>query len=162
MNAWVYHTARRAAEADALVAKLRASREFALVIPANTRYYQGEIHKGCVVFHDGSRRDLVWAHEREGVELRQFTGATMDVETGPGHEVLAQVIGVPQPLPEGKVTDPPEPIGPPPPVDPEQQGEWVEKNGMWFTAYRNGQKIGTAKRSEDEAWAFLGGRPPEK
>lgn len=160
MDAWVYHSARRHAEADELVARLRASGEFATVIPANSRYYNGEIHRGCVVYHDDSRRDLVWAHERHGVELRQFAGREMGSEVRVDPEDLAQVVGVTQPLPAARVTDPPAEIARE--VPEEQRGEWVEQKGMWFTAFRNGQKVGKAQRSEDEAWALLGGRPPEK
>lgn len=150
MDAWVYHTAGRRLEADALVAELRASRQFEFVRPANSRYYKGEIHKGDVVYHDGSRRDLVWAHEREGVDVRQFTGQEMDVES------RAPTVPAVPPILEPKVERreaTPEAAGVP------AEGDAVVQSGMWFTAYRNGQKVGKAQRSEDEAWALLGGRP---
>lgn len=140
MDAWVYHTAGRQAEADKLVAELRAGPDFGGVQQANSRYYRGEIHKGCVVYHDGSRRDLVWAHEREGVELRQFAGQPMDVESR-------------EPAP------PTSPTMEASPRDPEKGRDRVEQSGQWFTAYRDDQKVGKAQRSEDEAWALLGGRP---
>lgn len=147
MDAWVYHTAGRQAEADALIDRLRASGDHAAVIPANSRYYRGEIHRGCVVYHDGSRRDLVWAHEREGVELRQFAGTPMEE----GHALLPPLPPAPtQPTTESTAVSPTQ----------TEVGDRVEQSGQWFTAYRNGQKLGKAQRSEDEAWALLGGRTP--
>ena len=76
MNAWVYHGRTHRAAAEALVQELRASKRFPLVVAASSRFYQGEVHKGDVVYHDGSRRDLAWINERAGVECRQFAGSS--------------------------------------------------------------------------------------
>lgn len=132
MDAWVYHGRSTREQANALISKLRAGKDFALVIPASSRHYKGEIHRGAVVFHDGSRRDLVWANARSGVECRQFAGSEMDIETAPVHE----------PAPE---VSPAEPVR-----------EEVIQNGMWFTAFRNGEKVGTSQRNDADAWAQLG------
>lgn len=135
MDAWVYHRASRHAEADALVAKLRASGEYSAVIPANTRYYKGETHPGSVVYHDGSRRDLVWANERAGVDVRLIGQEEQEVQEG--------------------ATPEPNPVAPEPAV--RGPHEEVVQRGQWFTAYRDGEKVGAAKRSEEAAWALLEG-----
>lgn len=137
MEAWVYHGRSTREQANALVEKLRASKEFSIVIPASSRHYKGEIHKDAVVFHDGSRRDLVWANTRLGVECRQFAGSEMDLEVAP--------TGDPAPTEPAAAE----------PASTEPAREEVIQNGVWFTAFRNGEKVGTSQRSEADAWAQL-------
>lgn len=133
MIAWVYHSQRRTTEAAAFIERLRASNEYGAVRPANARYYRGEVHRGDAVFHDGSNRRLVWAHQEAGVEVRLWTEPDLNQEASPTSipAVPEDVIAGPQPTVE------------------------IRQNGTWYTAYRDGEKVGIAKRSEDEAWALL-------
>jgi len=135
-NAWVYYGRTHRTLGETFVEQLRQSREYALVTPCNVRYYAGEVHRGAHVYHDGTRRDLVWANEREGVEVRQFAGdAVMDAPAD-----LAPPAPEPEPAPI--------PTGPRP-------TEEVIQRGRWFVAMRDGEKVGKAKRSPEHAWALL-------
>lgn len=146
MNAWVYHGRTFRDQANELVEKLRAGDEFGLVIPVSSRHYQGEIHRGDVVYHDGTRRDIVWANEREGVECRQFAGSEMVSETG------ARTASLDEPK-----TTPPDAEG----TDKDESGalpdgeEVRETSPGWFKAFRGGKQVGAARRSADDARALL-------
>lgn len=139
MRAWVYHSQRRTAEAAEFVERLRASGDFGVVTPANTRYYEGEVHAGDTVFHDGSSRRLVWAHDEAGVPVQLWTEPDLNQEA-----------------PRASVS--PEPAQPTPAPDQSAEAaEQVRQNGTWFTAYRGGEKVGPSQRSEEDAWALLRG-----
>lgn len=127
MNAWVYAAQSRTAEADEFADRLRRENNYG-VIQANARYYQGEIHTDAVaVYHDGSEPRIPDAHEGSDVRVERWDQRTAEASETP--TVAAR-----------------------------SDGHTVEQNGTWFTLYDpDGNKVGVSKRSEDDAWAQLGG-----
>lgn len=79
---YVYHSRTNYDAADAFVAELRARDDTEVVRPGRSDRWDGEV-LGDAVFHDGSSRALVWAHEAAGVPVELFGESATQVEREP-------------------------------------------------------------------------------
>lgn len=124
---YVYHSRANQAAAEAFVAELRTRDDVGVVIGCRADRFNPAQAAGTLVYHDGSSRVVVWAHEQVGVPVELFTEPRLQPERSTEPELT---------VPSGTHT--------------------VERAGSWYKLIGpDGAQVGKSKRSEAEAWAIL-------
>lgn len=131
---YLYHSPRNYEAAEALTAELRARDDVGLVSPARSDRWGGEV-LGDVVYHDGSSRALVWAHEKAGIPCKLFGESATQVEKAP-EEVAIEVPEAKEPEDDDALPD----------------GYHIEQSGSWHSVIGpDGEKVGKSHRTEEAA-----------
>lgn len=131
---YLYHSRTNYEAAEAFTAELRARDDVALVSPARSDRWEGET-LGDVVYHDGSSRALVWAHEEAGVPCKLFGESATQVERAPTEVAIE--------APKAEEPDEGEDL---------PDGYHIEQSGPWHTVIGpDGEKVGKSHRTEEAA-----------
>lgn len=126
---FVYHSRANYEAADAFVASLRARGDITLVRQCRSDRWEGDV-LGDAVYHDGSSRALVWAHQEAGIRVELFGESATQVEREPD----------PIEVDSGESDDD------------LPDGYHIEHSGSWHSVIGpDGEKVGKSHRTEDAA-----------